>query len=111
MDNNTKLNKRFAEIEKRLRKLEEAIFTYKLPEKKKGSQYYKGATGGIRLLIDDGFFKTPKSVKEIILELKREGYHYPDTSIFKILSVDFTNREKTLNRIREGRIFKYVIRK
>ena len=101
---------RLAKIEKRLTSLENAVFK----EKKKSSTIsssYDGLKGGIRFIIKNGYFKKLRGLSEIKSELKREGYHYSDASISKILTRDFTNKEKKLNRIKEGKNFKYVIRK
>jgi len=62
-------------------------------------------------LIKNGLFDTPRKIKEIEGELKREGYHYPKPSISKALSVDLTNKQKILNRIKEGEQWNYVLRK
>jgi hypothetical protein len=46
---------------------------------------FKGLTGGLRLLIRDGFFKEGKSQGEILSELQRQGYHYPKSSLPPVL--------------------------
>jgi len=94
--------------EKRISKIERLISSKKAP-KKLGD--YKGLSGGIRLLIDNGFFNELKSIKETQDELKKEGYHYPIASIAKMLSIDFMKNQKILTRIKEERVWKYVIRK
>jgi len=106
-------NERFSKIEKRLQKIEKAVFTKPRVSKKqdKSSDGYDGLSGGIRLLIHNGFFKKPKELKEIFAELKRENYHYSKASISKILARDFVKKAKTLTRIKEGKYFKYVLRK
>ena len=113
------LKKLLISIEKRLDELEKVMITIqsekvttsgnKQSVKKKNR--YDGLTGGIRFLIDNDFFKKPKEMREINNELKREGYHYPDPSTFKIISVDFIKKQKILTRLKEGRNYKYVIRK
>ncbi len=72
---------------------------------------YSGISGGIRLLIDTGFFNTPKKALEVQMELKKEGYFGRKESIDKLLRVDFLKKRKTLNRIKEKGIWKYAIRK
>ena len=72
---------------------------------------YKGLTGGIQLLIDKGFFNQVKSVRETQSELKKEGYYYEAPTITQILTVNFSNKRKILQRIRENGILKFVIRK
>ncbi len=110
MSGKKKSDLRLAKIEKRLTALEKAVFQEK---KRSGtaSSSFEGLKGGIRFIIKNGFFKKLRSLSEIKSELKREGYHYSDASISKILTRDFTNKEKILNRIKEKKVWKYVIRK
>jgi len=96
--------------EKRLSALE-SKHTEKLKNSTDDSKDYSGLVGGIRYLIDNGFFNEPKTVKETLDELKRKGYHYGDAAVSKALSVTFTRKTKVLNRIKEGDVYKYVIRK
>ncbi len=42
---------------------------------------FSGLTGGIRLLVREGFFKEGKTQNDIFEELKRQGYHSPKTSL------------------------------
>ena len=37
---------------------------------------FKGATGGVRLLISKGFFRTRRLFSDVTTELKSEGYLY-----------------------------------
>lgn len=94
--------------EKRISELEKAVFVEKVEPKEKE---FKGLSGGIEYLISRGLLNTPKSVKEIQEELKKEGYHYPYKSITKLLSVDFMTKRRILTRIKENGVWKYVIRK
>ncbi len=103
-----KIHQRLDDLDSRLQKIEKMLFTEKKPLKKSN---YSGLSGGMRLLIDNGFFATPHEYREVNEELKREGYHYPLPSISKTLSVDFSNKQKVLTRIKEGTIWKYVKRK
>lgn len=82
-----------------------------LEEKKEEKKAYKGLAGGIRMLIDEGFMDSPKLVKEIHEELKRQGFHYPQPSLSKLLSINFMKNKRILTRISEGKNWKYVIRK
>ncbi|MDD4902146.1 MAG: hypothetical protein PHE24_03340 [Patescibacteria group bacterium] len=70
-----------------------------------------GATGGLRVLIDEGYFDTPKQLPEIIERLKQEGRHYSNATI----SMGLLNlvRERVLTRFRDkgDKKWKYVIRK
>ena len=85
----------------------------KLHQKKEmiTDQSYKGLSGGIRFLMNNGFLNEPKAVSQIVTELGREGYHYPSRSVDKLLRVDFTNKRKVLNRIKKDNVWKYVLRK
>jgi len=65
---------------KRVEKLERAVF---VGERKSGGQKkklvksdYSGATGGVRLLVDNGFFDRKRSSTEVKIELEKRGYHY-----------------------------------
>ncbi len=102
------LEKALKELEKRISKLEKAIFTEKV---KPVTGEFKGLSGGIRFLISTGFLNSPKSVREVREELKREGYHYSYDSVDKLLRVDFMAKQKILTRIREDGVWKYVVRK
>jgi hypothetical protein len=104
--NASEINQKFAEIEKRLTEIENAIFTKKVVIYK-----YDGLVGGIQLLIDNNFFNKERAVKEVIFELKREGYGYSPESIAKSLSRDFVHTKRKLTRLKNGRNYKYMIRK
>ena len=104
MDEETK--KRFDDHEKRIRALEN-----KPQKKEEPDKNYRGLTGGIELLIDNGFFKEPKTANEVMEELKREGYHHSLAPIANALSVGFTKNKKKLNRVKDKKIWRYVLRK
>ena len=97
----------FNKLEERVKKLEKAIFVKKqLPKIN-----FKGLSGGINLLIKNQFFNSPKSVEETRVDLAREGYHYSRPSVDKLLRIDFVKNKKILTRIKEGKLWKYVLRK
>jgi hypothetical protein len=77
----------------------------------KGEKDTSGATGGIRLLIDEGKLDSPKQLPEIIEFLKQEGRHYSSQTI----SMGLLNlvRERTLTRFRDKgeKSWKYAIRR
>jgi hypothetical protein len=104
-----KIEKIIQDHEKRISELEKRVFVEKIKPKEK--QEFEGLSGGIEFLISKGFLDAPKSVKEIQEELKKEGYHYPYSSINKLLSVNFMAKQKRLTRISEGKVWKYVLRK
>ena len=70
---------------------------------------YSGLKGGINFLIDEGFLSTPKSSKEVAEELRKENYFHSLQSVDKRLR--FLVTTKSLTRIVENEIWKYVVRK
>lgn len=70
-----------------------------------------GATGGLRVLISEGYFDNPKQLPEIIERLKQEGRHYSNATI----SMGLLNlvRERILTRFRDkgDKKWKYATRK
>jgi hypothetical protein len=70
-----------------------------------------GATGGIRILVSEGYFDEPKQLPAIIERLKQEGRHYSNATV----SMGLLNlvRERVLIRFRDkgDKKWKYVIRK
>ena len=103
--------KKIEEIELRLKKIEDTLFSENKPTKFKTKESFTGLAGGIRFLIKNGFFNEPKTLKDVIDELKREGYHRSTSGVASTLSVTFTANQKILTRIKEGKIWKYVMRK
>jgi hypothetical protein len=105
------LRKKLDDFENRLKKIEEFLFSNQTKIENDVSKDYKGLVGGIRFLIGSGFLNQPKSVNEIREELKKESYHYTTAGIACTLSETFTKSQKILNRIKEDKIYKYVVRK
>jgi hypothetical protein len=70
MDNQIK------EILNRLTKLERVVFGEEKKIINKGKEEFVGPTGGIRLLISKGFFKTKRGLGEVKIKLAEESYHY-----------------------------------
>jgi len=71
---------------------------------------YKGLSGGIRFLKDNGFFDNPKSTNETYAELKKEGYYHSLQSVDGALRNNFVSRNKILVRTEENEVWKYVLR-
>ncbi len=72
-------DKTIKQIILRLEKLERAVFAQvktKSGKSKVDPKKYKGATGGIRLLVAEGFFDKKRSFTEICKALEGKGYHY-----------------------------------
>ena len=71
----------------------------------------KGAAGALAMLIDEGFFDSPKEISVIMEKLKEIGRHYPQTTVAMNL-LNFTKR-RTFNRLKDkgSKNWLYVLRK
>lgn len=62
----------------RIEKLEAVVFSS--PEQRttklKSASAYAGPAGGIRMLIDEGYFRQMRTAKEVHSLLESRGYHY-----------------------------------
>lgn len=81
---------------------------------KKRDLNYSGASGGIKMLVEEGYFKETRSLAEIVVQLRQEGFNYPRNTISMALLRGV--RSRILVRLpAEGRKGKekwvYVIRK
>ena len=108
----TELKKIIKDHENRISKLENQLSSKSTPSKKTQSaeSNYSGTSGGIQFLIDSGFLNNPKSSQMVHEEMKREGYHKPVKNIDATLRLVFV-KKKILERIKEDKVWKYVIRK
>ncbi len=71
---------------------------------------YKGAIGGIRLLVDEGYFAEPKTLQEVVQKLTENGRY----CLRPAISMNLLNlvRERILIRTKmDGKKWRYVIRK
>jgi hypothetical protein len=82
-----------------------------ISENRDQSPDYTGLVGGVRYLIDEKFFNTPKKFGEIFDKLKENGYHYDKGAVQKTVSSYFMKRDKILTRFKEENAWKYVIKK
>jgi hypothetical protein len=80
MENKNALKTLIARVEK----LEKAVFgsgKHQSPESFRKSKGFKGATGGLRLLISKGFFNRKHTFGEIKKALGDYGYHYSNQAV------------------------------
>jgi len=73
------MTKDMNDLLRRVEKLELAVFGAGKAVKVKRS--FKGATGGLRLLANDGFFDRGRFFSEIESELRKRGYYYSKQAI------------------------------
>lgn len=66
----------FKELSKRIEKLEQAVFGEGTAKKPIARTEFKGATGGLRFLIGNGFFDRKRLFTEAVAEMQKHGYHY-----------------------------------
>ncbi|MGD0651001.1 MAG: hypothetical protein ABSA97_07660 [Verrucomicrobiia bacterium] len=98
-------------LEKRVGRLEKAVFGVgkKLkPEKKAGN--FKGATGGVRLLISKGFSKKARTAPDVKTELEKNEYVYRIQVVQTSLN-RLSKRSGPLSALKEGAKKVYVDRK
>ena len=98
-------------LEERVSDLEKAVFGSKKPTIKKADEKYKGLTGGLTLLLENGFFKKPVLVTEVQDELKKEGYFSSIQATDTLLRRSMVKRRKVLTRVKVDGVWQYVIRK
>lgn len=71
----------------------------------------KGAIGALTILLEEGFFDSPKDLSTVMGKLQEIGRHYPQPSV----SMNLLNltRRRTLVRIRDSKTkpWNYVIRR
>jgi hypothetical protein len=91
-----------AEIQTLLDELSDTLGKGALPAKVNPIKppVFKGASGGIRLLISEGFFKQPKTLPQVSDRLRQEGFTYTKqvTSVALLRLV----RDRTMVRLPAG---------
>lgn len=73
------IDKEIINLIKRVEKLEATVFassTKKFVSRSKKELNYEGPTGGIKILIDKGFFNTKRTLAEIRAKMAENSYHY-----------------------------------
>lgn len=69
------------DLEARIAALERAVFGSKPKLRSNVKEDFTGATGGLRLLVSNGFFNQRRRFSEIEKELNKQGYHYSKQAI------------------------------
>ena len=106
-------NKIWEKIKELERKLDEKKELIKKNSKDNEKWYKEGSTiSKIVTLIDEGFFKIPKNIINIIEELKSRDYHLKPSDLTlplrKIVRKNLLNRTKTLQGGSKSKIWHYV---
>src|ERR1700730_5383194 len=72
--------KTISDLVRRIEKLERAVFSGDKKQNPKKADF-KGATGGLRLLVSNGFCDRRRLFSDIEAELAKLGYHYGKQAI------------------------------
>jgi len=72
---------------------------------------FGGLSGGINLILKDGFMNEPKSVDEIQKELERRGYYHSFEAIATLLRRDFMKRRQIITRIEKNGKWYYGLKR
>jgi hypothetical protein len=115
MSDRTDIEAEFKKLAARVEKLERATFGTGKPAGRKSAPAtatddFTGATGGIRLLLSKGFFKTKRLFPEVTSELKAEGYLYSKQA-FQAALTRLSSRPGPLATLRENGNKVYAERK
>jgi len=70
-----------SDLTARIEALERVVFGAKLKQRALPKSEFKGAIGGLRLLLSNGFFDQRRRFSEIETELNKQGYHYSKQAI------------------------------
>lgn len=105
------MNQAIRKLAQRISRLEKAVFSGgRKPAEKKPAKGFGGATGGVRLLISQNFFKSKRGLADVRTALKKNDYHYVNAVIQTALNRQST-RTSPLATFREGGKKMYVNRK
>ena len=105
--------KEIINIIKRIEKLEAFVFGSTAKVKKstpKDKSGYEGPTGGIRLLIDKGFFDAKRTLADVRAKLAENGYHYSIQAAQTVLN-RLSKTGGSMVALKEGGKKAYVKRK
>lgn len=103
---------RLKQLESRVERLEKTVFGENFNKKKlvKTKTSFSGATGGVKLLISQGFFKNKKMFGEIRKALSKKGYYYSRQAVQEALD-NLSGSRGPLVKIRERNKNYYAERK
>lgn len=86
--------------------------TGSMKEDGKTEKDFKGLSGGMRLLIKEGFFREGKTIGDMSTELKRQMYRQPTTSYSAVLKTLITEKRILMRYKDKGnKNWKYAERK
>lgn len=89
----------------RVEKLERVVFSPKrdapAPKPAGAKKNYAGATGGIRLLADSGYFDKRRTFGEVCKALESKGYHYSKQAVQTPLNLLSSVKNKLLVALKE----------
>ncbi len=95
----------------RLARLEKTVFgKEEKPMRSSSAQDFRGPSGGVRLLVSRGFFKTKRKLGEVRKALAKHDYHYGAAQVQTALN-RLSTRARPLAAAREGGKKCYVKRK
>lgn len=100
-------------IMQRLERLEAAVFGNSAAPKKGvlvDSKGYSGLPGGIRLLVDEGFFDSPQALNPVRNALASRGYHYSRQAVHNSLA-RLVKQTGPLVALKKGPVKTYAKRK
>ena len=99
---------RLDNLEVRVSSIEKSIATVeKMPTVKKE---FTGLVGGLRKLYYEGFFDTPKPLKQILDEMERHAYYYSAPAVNTTLTRYFVKKNLLTRTGKRGK-WKYVKKK
>jgi len=100
------------EIMARLERLEKVVFAKQSSSAPSvsTSKSYKGATGGIRLLMEEGFFGQKRALGEVCEAAGARGYHYSKQAFHDALT-RLSTKEKALVTVSKNGRKLYALRR
>lgn len=98
------------QIVNRIERLERTVFGGEGKIKRRVRENFTGPTGGVRLLVSEGFFKTKRSLSDVRSALAKKDYHYSAAAIQTALN-RHSPRAGPLAALKEGGKKLYVKRR